>query len=406
MRKSAMARLSALLAVGAISLPLLWGTTSALAASPRATPPIGRQLAQLKSSDAVAQSYFGYSVAISGTTAIVGAPAPNGYPVGRACVFTKTAEAWKLAAELEGSDTIAGINFGFAVAISGTTVVVGEPLADDDAGRAYVFTERAGGWKQVAELKGSDTVGVHSHLTGDEFGTSVAISGTTAVVGAYDHADGAGRAYVFTKRSRGWKQVAELKGSDTVANDQFGTSVAVSGTTVVVGAEDHARSAGRAYVFTKRAGSWKQVAELKGDDTVARDYFGYSVAISENTAIVGSYNHADAGRAYVFTKRSGRWEQVAELSGSDTAAGDYFGYSVAVSGTTIVVGAQDHARSAGRAYVFTKRSGRWKQVAELKGSGTGAHDYFGYSVAVSGTTAVVGADGYARQAGRAYVFEA
>jgi hypothetical protein len=145
---------------------------------------------------------------------------------------------------------------------------------------------------------------------------------------------------------------------------------------------------------------------LKGSDTVAGDDFGYSVAISDNTLVVGSYNHAAEGRAYVFTKRAGSWEQVAELKGSDTVAGDYFGYSVAVSGSTVVVGAQDHARSAGRAYVFVKRSGHWTQVGELKGSDTVAGDYFGYSVAISGASAVVGADGYARHAGRAYVFEA
>ena len=94
----------------------------------------------------------------------------------------------------------------------------------------------AGGWKQAAELKGSDTV------AGDYFGYSVAISGTTAVVGAPDHAEHAGRAYVFTKTATGWKQVAELKGSDTVAGDDFGDSVAISGTTAVVGADGHAKS--------------------------------------------------------------------------------------------------------------------------------------------------------------------
>jgi nucleoside-specific outer membrane channel protein Tsx len=151
-----------------------------------------------------------------------------------------------------------------------------------------VFTKRAAVWKQTAELKGSDTVAF------DDFGTSVAISGMTAIVGADNHANGAGTAYVFTKTASGWKQVAELKGSDTVAFDDFGGSVAISGTTAVVGESD------KAYVFIRTATGWKQAAELKGSDTVVGDEFGFSVAISGTTAIVGALGHAGGGRAYVF----------------------------------------------------------------------------------------------------------
>ncbi len=190
MRGARVTGLSVLVALGAISLPLLASTTSAVAASPRTTPPIGTQLAELK-----------------------------------------------------GSDTVAGDLFGISVAISGTTAVVGAAGHAKRAGRAYVFTKTPTGWMQSAELKGSDTV------TGDNFGASMAISGATAVVGALLHANYAGRAYVFTKTATGWKQVAELKGSDTVAGDWFGYSAAISGATVIVSAPDHAKKAGRAYVF-------------------------------------------------------------------------------------------------------------------------------------------------------------
>ena len=237
-------------------------------------------------------------------------------------VFTETAAGWKQTAELKGSDTVAGDHFGYSVALSGTAAVVGAPVHALSAGRAYVFTETAGTWKQVAELKGSDTV------AGDFFGYSVALSGSTAVVGAYVHANSAGRAYVFTETATGWKQAAELKGSDTVAGDAFGGSVAISGTTVVVGALSHANNAGRAYVFTETTAGWKQIAELKGSDTVAGDFFGYSVALSGSIAVVGAPVALSAGRAYVFTETAAGWKQIAELKGSDTVAGDYFGYSV------------------------------------------------------------------------------
>jgi hypothetical protein len=205
-------------------------------------------------------------------------------------VFTKTASGWKQAAELDGSDTVAGDQFGSAVSLSGTTAVVAATSAANSAGRVYVFTKTATGWNQTAELKGSDTA------AGDHFGWSVAISGATAVVGAFHHANIAGRVYVFTKTATGWNQTAELKGSDTVAGAGFGISAAFSGATTVVGATGE-QGTGRAYIFTKTATSWKQAAELKGSDSIAGNEFGFSMDVSGTTAVVGADN---AGRAYVF----------------------------------------------------------------------------------------------------------
>jgi nucleoside-specific outer membrane channel protein Tsx len=315
---------------------------AAIVARAQTTPPIGKQLAELKGSDTSGDDWFGYSVAASGGTAIVGAPF-HAKDAGRAYVFTKTAPGWEQTAELKGSDTVTGNEFGFSVGISGTTAIVGAWVHDKAAGRAYVFSKTATGWEQTAELKGSDTV------TGDDFGGSVAISGNIAIVGAYGYATSVGRAYVFAKTVSGWKQVAELKGSDTVAGDYFGSSVAVSGTIAVVGAPGHAKAAGRAYVFTKTASGWKEVAELKGSDTVAYNRFGQRVAVSGKTAVVGAWLH---DRAYVFTTAASGWKQIAELKGSDTVAGDDFGGSCAISGSTAIVGAYSHAKSAGRAYVF------------------------------------------------------
>jgi hypothetical protein len=122
-------------------------------------------------------------------------------------------------------------------------------------------------------------------------------------------------------------------------------------------------------VFTRRSGSWRQVAELKGSDTVAGDELGYAVAVSGMTVVVGVYQAGGVGRAYVFTEAAGSWEQVAELKGSDTVAGDDFGYAVAVSGTTVLVGASN----ASRVYVFTKSATGWTQTAALEGALTFAH---------------------------------
>ena len=389
-----------LLVVATTSLPLLVSFASAIAASPQAAPSIGKQLAELKGSDTLTGDAVGVSVAISGTTALVGAPG-SAKDAGRAYVFTETAAHWNEVAELKGSDTVASDFFGYSVAISGTTAVVSAPGFAKNAGRAYIFARTATGWKQAAELKGSDTV------AGDYFGDSLAISGATTFVGADDHIKSAGRAYVFTNVATGWKQVAELKGSDTVANDGFGYSVAISGTTAIVGAPDHATDAGRAYMFTHTAAGWKQAAELKGSDTVANNGFGVSVDISGTTAVAGAPGFSKAaGRAYVFEKTGGVWTQARELKGFDTVASDDFGYTVAISNTTAVAGAPGFSKAAGRAYVFTNTATGWKQAVKLKGSDTVAANYFGYSVAISGTTAIVGADGHAKSAGRAYLFDA
>jgi hypothetical protein len=290
MRKSLIASLSALLTVGAISLPLLAGCTTT---APRTGPATGKQLAELKGSDTVVSDEFGISVAVSGTTAVVGTSGSS--YAGRAYVFTRTASGWKQAAELKGSGNVTKDGFGTSVAVSGTTAVVSAEGHANGAGAAYVFTGTATGWDQAAELKGSHTV------AGDNFGSSVAISGTTAVVSAYGQANSAGSAYVFTETAGVWKQAAELKGSDTTAGDYFGISAAISGTTVVVGAYDHANLAGRAYLFTKTASGWKQTEELKGSDVVANDNFGISVAVSGTAAVVGAYGDGTrAGRAFVF----------------------------------------------------------------------------------------------------------
>ena len=335
---------------------------------------------------------------VSGTTAVVGTS--GGAYAGHAYVFTKTASGWAQVAELKGSDTAPGDRFGSSVAVSGTTVVVGAYDHAKNAGLVYVFARSGSGWAQVAELKGSDTV------PDDYFGWSVAISGTTAVVGAVGHGRFMGRAYVFAKSPSGWGQAAELEGSGTGTEAGFGTSVAVFGGTVVVGAEGYAKGAGRAYVFDKTPSGWTEVASLKGSDTVAGANFGASAAVSPTTMVVGAYGQANlAGRAYVFTNTAGVWKQAAELKGADTAAGDYFGVSVGVSGTSVVVGACDHAKDAGRAYLFTKTTSGWTQARELEGSDTVSDDYFGNSVGLSGTTALVGSYGQAKYAGRAYLFK-
>ena len=280
-------------------------------------------------------------------------------------------------------------------------------------------------WVQEAELLASDGV------DNDRFGAT-AVSGGTLVAGASNHAVGSnlsqGAAYVFVQAGNGtWSQQAELIGSDSGGNDFFGWSVAVSGTTVVVGAPCHPLSAsgqicgaGAAYVFSQNGdGTWSQQAELTASDGVGADWFGGSVTITGSTVVVGadchpsSYPNCGPGAAYVFIEKGGTWVMQGELTASDGAAGDAFGASVAANGGTAVIGAGSHNvgsnQAQGAAYFFVQNgNGTWSQQAELTSSNGTAAGHFGGYVAVDGGTIVVGAPsqtvGSNQGQGAAYVF--
>jgi hypothetical protein len=348
--------------------------------------------AELKGSDTVGGPVFGgdkfgSSVAMVGDTVVVGAYGHDSR-AGRAYVFDKTPSGWQQTAELKGSGLTKNALFGLPVAISGATILVGAPTGGPPGlSRAYVFTKTGPGWHQVAELKGT------GGTTFDGFGSALAVSGDTAVVGAYF----GGRAFVYTKTAAGWQQTATLKGPHDSARDYFGESVALLADLIVVGAPGSQvpPGPGRVYVFTKAAAGWQQTAELKGSDAPGNGNFGLVVAGSGSIIVVGRPQYANgAGRAYVFTKTVTGWQQTAELKGTDTVANDSFGSSVAITGTTVVVGAPERADGAGRAYLFTKTASGWHQVAELTGPNSAGGNY-GASDSISGTTLVIGEPGLA-----------
>ncbi len=375
---------------------------------PLTIDPSFQQQAYLKASNTGANDQFGFSVAVSGNTVVVGAvdEASNAAGVdgdqsdnsvagaGAAYVFTRTGSTWSQQAYLKASNTDANDQFGFAIAIAGDTVVVVAFSEDsnatgvdgdqsdnsaDNAGAAYVFTRSGSTWSQQAYLKASNTD------TNDQFGFSVAIASDTVVVGAFsetsnatgvngDQSDnsaaGAGAAYVFTRTGSTWSQQAYLKASNTGTNDNFGISVAISGNTVVVGAfsedsnatgvdgdqsDNSANNAGAAYVFTRTGSTWNQQTYLKASNTETNDRFGFAVAIAGNTVVVSAVLEAsnasrvdgdqsdnsanNAGAVYVFTRTGNSWDQQTYLKASNTETNDRFGFAVAITGNTVVVGA-------------------------------------------------------------------
>ena len=396
------------------------------------------EVAKLVASDAGPGENFGASGAVAGDTAVVGAwfaDAPGQDVAGAAYVFVRSGppgnEVWTEQAKLNSSDPAANDQFGISVAVSGETAVVGAWLDDDggsDTGSAYVFVRSGTVWTQQAKLTAFDAA------ANDNFGTSVALSGDTAVVGAPRNGSPGqsdeGAAYVFVRSGGIWTLQTKLIASSTQPNLKLGNAVAVLDDTAVIGAEADLGGSnvgkGAAFVFVRSGTLWTQQAKLTASDAAqgTPDNLGHSVALSGDTIVAGAWQHDlavgnDHGAAYVFVEPSGGWAnmtEAAKLTASDAATSDTFGVSVAVSGDTVLVGAHqdDHAggNGAGSAYEFVKPPGGWVTMTEtskLTASDPGVNDNFGVSVALSGTTAVVGAyrdtnAAGAVSAGAAYVF--
>jgi hypothetical protein len=394
------------------------------------------QEGELTPSDGNANDAFGYSVAIDGTTTVVGAidhtVGSNQYQ-GVAYVFVESGGVWSQQAELIASDGEPLDQFGDSVAISGSTIVVGATkYYNGGPGVAYVFENSGGTWKQQAELTSPQSGGAAN----DQFGISVAIDGSMILVGApfrtVNSKQYQGTAYVFVQNGNKWTRDAELTASDGRAGDHFGVQVALSGITAAVGAPCHpsqdylceSPGPGAAYVYVDNGGVWSQQAELTPSDGLAWDEFGAAVAVNGSTAVVGApchpapigwpcYHSPGPGAAYVFVGNGGTWSQQAELTLPNPQALEDFGWAVAINGGTTVIGALEHTVDSnqfqGAAFVFVQSGKDWVQGAELTASDGEAWDQFGNSVSMDGSAIVVAASCHPASypncgPGAAYVF--
>ena len=311
---------------------------------------------------------FGASVAIYGSTVVVGAPGRNG-DRGAAYVFTRKGSSWSQQARLTAQHAVGLDEFGFSVGIFNSTVVVGVPGESSHAtgqGAAYVFARSGTSWSQQAELTAADG------SAGGDFGFSVAVHRATVVVGAPDKNSFTGAAYVFVRSGNAWSPQAVLTASDAAPLDDFGSSVAVYGSTAVAGAPAKGSDRGAAYIFARSGTAWSQQARLTcGPGTHAKHIFvfGSSVAIYRSTAVVGA-EHKDAGRgaAYVFRRSGSSWSRQAALTAKHRTPGDQFGASTAIYRSTAVVGAPGTDSGHGAAYAFLRSGTTWRHQAKLTGA--------------------------------------
>ncbi len=389
---------------------------------------------EITASDAAEGDQFGNSVAIDGNTAIVGAEFAeddnNPGDSGIAYIFTKGSTGnWSQQAKLVATNAVYNANFGNSVAIdeaNGTAIIgaqydtvitstgdaMNPTITTLNAGAAYIFIRDSNGnWSQQAKLTATDAA------TGDNFGRSVAIYGNTVIVGvpSADNGENAnsGSAYIFTRNSTGnWLQTEKFL--FTAANANFGNSVAIYGNTVMVGIPG-ASSKGAVQAYRRNGTTWTAIqgSIFAHDES---NEFGSSVAFDGETLIVGAPGNFDngtaTGAAYIFTKGEVDWNQQAKLTATDAAESDNFGYSVAIHGNTAIVGAyrnDDAGDSSGSAYVFTRGSDElWRRHDKMLAPDAAAKDNFGYSVAIHGNTAIVGApltnNAGVSNSGSAYLF--
>lgn len=385
------------------------------------TSPNWYQVAKLYSPNAQKEGHFGTAVAISGKHLIVGAYLEDKHKkdVGMAYIFKQKGEQWILQSTLSANDGEEGDELGYSVAISGDYAVVGASGRGFSVGAAYVFKRENDRWIQQAKLEANDGADF------DFFGHSVTIFGDYIAIGAYGQDTGgenAGAVYIFNHKDGKWGQQAKLQANDKEAKDEFGWEVSISNTHVVVGAhleDTGGQNAGAAYVFKRENDHWTQQAKLQANGISDNDHFGSSVAISNQTIIIGSplanlsflYDTYHSGATYVFKHQSGHWLQTAILkSNNKVSRMNEFGSSVAIKNHQIVIGiATDMSRgNMGATYAFQKTKEGWSTSEEITAKDKKNNNFFGSSVAISQDYVVVGADPEstkANGAGAIYIFK-
>jgi hypothetical protein len=318
-------------------------------------------------------------------------------------MLVTNALAEPLEARIVATDGAAQDAFGDSVALAGMYAIVGAPDDDDHgagSGAAYIYRRDGTVWIQQAKLTPSDGA------ADDHFGRSVSISGEYALAGAPDDDDNgadSGSVYIFKLDGDTWTQQAKLKAGDGAAEDFFGQSVSIAGEYALIGApghDDNGFDSGAAYVFKREITNWTEQAKLTAGDGAAEDRLGASVSLSNMYALAGAPgdddNGSDSGAAYVFKREVTNWTEVAKLTAGDAAAEDFLGTSVSLSGVYALVGApgdDDNGSESGSAYIFEQDGIIWTEAQKLAAEDGAAEDIFGESVSIADAYAAIGAPG-------------
>ena len=351
---------------------------------------------------------FGNALAVSGNTMVVGArfDGTTAAQAGAAFVFVLSGATWTQQAKLLASDGAASDKFGYAVAISEDTIVVGSYNDDaplSNSGSAYVFVRNGTTWTEQQKLTASDA------KADDQFGVSVAVGGPTIFVGAH-FADlpsnsEAGAVYRYSQSGTIWSEAQKLvPAGGVILGDHFGEALALSGSRIAVGApgtDIPQTGAGSVYVFVESGGPYLLQEKISIPTGTNGDGFGGSVALEGNTLVGGAREDTPIigqpayGSAYVLEFNGASWTLQQQLFASDGASFDRFGWSVAVSGNLVAVGAREDDTAvgpdAGSAYLFARSGTTWTEQPKITPNDAFNGDRFGASVGLSSGNLIVGA---------------
>ncbi|MGA2322851.1 MAG: hypothetical protein ABSG22_03285 [Sedimentisphaerales bacterium] len=353
------------------------------------------ETAKLFPSDANAGDSFGASVAIDGNIAVVGAylDDSNGSDCGAVYVYELSGSQWIERQKLAALDGSPGDQFGRSVAIDGNTIVVGSYYGDSNepnTGSTYVFSRLGGAWTQQQKLIAPDAAPI------DRFGCSVSIDNNTIVIGAYGDDSYTGSAYVFVRTGSNWIFQQKLNAPDANAHDYFGYSVAIDNNTIIIGAPNWHTPIGSAYFYQRQSTTWFEQNVLRGD----AGHFGFSVALDGNSAVIGAYEDdtnivSGAGTAYVFANIDVGWVKQQKLFDANSpACGEDFGWAVAIKNDTILAGCINdsvNGKQAGAVFEFVRTGSTWVQSDRLTAGDANTDDKFGTSLALSGRHIIIGA---------------
>jgi len=344
------------------------------------------------SSDVATNDYFGNSVSIYNDTLVVGSKQedPNSLNnAGAAYVFVKSGDTWTQQQKLTAGDDESSLRFfGISVSVYEDTIAVGERNAV--GANTVVFTRSGSTWTQQGDRL--------PHV-----GDSVSVYGDTLAIGdGWKYASSttrAGEVYVYTRSGSSWTLQATLNATIITASDFFGKSLSLYDNTLVVGSygdDDDGSESGSVYIFNRSGSSWSLTQKITASNASASSYFGNSVSIYNNIIVVGAYGkNSYNGSAYIFELSGGTWTEQEKFTPNGSGM-RFFGYSVAVYNNYAVVGSMGDNGNKGKAYILSKASGSWKEEQTITSSNQSSNDKFGWSISIYNTEIIVGAIGQSR----------
>lgn len=349
---------------------------------------------------------FGYSTAMDGSRVAIGSP---GEAAQAGAVYTYVCDVGRCLepARVISGDLSAGDLFGSVVALSVDTLAIAAPGQQPAA--VYIFARSGSNWLQQARI------GAPDGALSAGFGSALALQGDRLVVGADDAASGIGAAYVYSRSGSLWTSQARLAANDGLAGDLFGSSIALSGDSVLIGAPNRPGASvgshvqGAAYVFIQTLGTWSQQARLNADAPANGDRFAAAVALDGDRALISApLANNGIGRVYVFERTATLWAAQTQLDANNGAAGDRFGWSVALDGDTALVGAPFALATCGASYRFRRNGAVWGPMGGSAVAVPALGNLAGWSVAIAGGRFLVGAPGFngaAEHRGAGYWFD-